>query len=325
MKQLCIILPFYNELEVLPETVTRLKAVLNETPYTYTLLFVDDGSLDEGASYIKHMTSEDDTIQLLQLSRNFGKESAVTAGLDHAHAEATIVMDVDLQDPPELIGQMMDTFYREQVDVVIMQRISREGETWWKRYSARLFYRLLYCLSPLKMPIDSGDFRLLSHNAVLAIRQLPERNRYMKGLMTWIGLKTTSLPYHRKQRVAGTTKWSQLQLIGLAFDAITSFTALPLRLSSILGLVCSLGSFVFGVVVVVRTLMFGKTLDEMNEMALLVSVVTWIGGLQLMAIGLLGEYIGKIYIESKARPVYMLRDPGLHKVSQKTCEKVASA
>jgi len=305
MKKLCIILPFYNEVDVLPLCLERLRHVLNETPYSYTLLFVDDGSLDDGATFIKEQSFTDSRIHLLRLSRNFGKEAAVTAALDHAQAEATILMDVDLQDPPELIPSMMETFYETHVDVVLMQRVSRSGESWWKRQSARLFYRVLYSLSPLEMPVDSGDFRLLSHKAVLALRQLREGNRYMKGLMTWIGLPSTSLPYHRESRIAGTTKWNQLQLIGLAVDAITSFTALPLRLSSIIGFGCALSALVFGGWIVIETLTTGVHVPGYASLA---AFVTWIGGLQLLAIGLLGEYVGKLYIESKKRPLYVLRD-----------------
>jgi glycosyltransferase involved in cell wall biosynthesis len=243
-------------------------------------------------------------VRLLRLSRNYGKEAAMTAGLDHASGDAVIILDADLQDPPELFPKMIEE-WRAGVDIVLMKRRSRAGEPWLKRAAASTFYRLLNQLSVYKIPADTGDFRLLSRRAVHAIRRLPERNRYMKGLFAWVGMPTVTLLYDREARAAGTTKWNYLRLVQLGIEGITSFSARPLRLATGLGLLTAIFGTLFGIWIVFKAMVFG---DPVQGYPSLMAMVTFLGGIQLITVGILGEYVGKTYIESKQRPIYLLRD-----------------
>lgn len=301
---LSIVIPLYNEHEVIALMYERLVAVLSSLGIRYEIVLVDDGSRDGTQHAIKRLASEHSTVTAVFLSRNFGKEAALTAGLEHAEGDAVIIMDADLQDPPELIPQMLSA-WREGADVVCMRRRSREGETWLKRSSAHLFYRLLNAISDVDIPPDTGDFRLLSRKAVYALRQLNERNRYMKGLFAWIGLPTTFIEYDRKPRAAGITKWDYLGLINLAFEGITSFSVAPLRLAMGAGLLTALFGILFTLWIVVKALVLG---DPVQGYPSLICMIAVLGGAQLLSIGLLGEYIGKTYYESKQRPVYLVRD-----------------
>ncbi|MBD9476246.1 glycosyltransferase family 2 protein [Achromobacter sp. ACM01] len=302
--QLSVIIPFLNEMEVLPACHERLRRVLKTLGLSYEIVFVDDGSSDGSAEYLQTLLREERGIKLVRLSRNFGKEAAMTAGIEHAAGAAVIMLDADLQDPPEAIPAMVRA-WKEGADVVSMRRRSRAGESVLKRFSAYAYYRLLSRLSKAAIPPDTGDFRLMSRRAVTALLQLPERCRYMKGLYAWVGMPTRIIDYDREPRAAGVTKWSYLALFRLAMEGITSFSTAPLRWATGLGAAAALGGAVFGAAIIFKTLMFG---DDVAGYPSLMAMMTFMGGVQLITIGLLGEYVGKTYMESKQRPVYLVRD-----------------
>ncbi|MBT8061994.1 MAG: glycosyltransferase family 2 protein [Xanthomonadales bacterium] len=305
-KQKCvsIVVPVYNEAEVLEETFERLRSVLRETGQRFEIVFVDDGSKDGSRELLESIQAAHPQVVVVLLSRNFGKEYALTAGLDFACGEAVIMIDADLQDPPELIPQMLDK-WQQGFDVVTMRRVKREGETVAKRSSAWLFYRLLNRISDVDIPPDTGDFRLLSARAVRAIRQMPERVRYMKGIFAWIGFEQTEITYERSSRAAGRTKWGYLRLFRLALDGITAFSTVPLRLASYLGFITAMLAFAYGVWTIIKTLVYG---DPVAGFPTLMTSMLFLGGVQLMAIGLLGEYLGRLFTESKNRPHYLVSE-----------------
>ncbi|ROT44275.1 glycosyltransferase family 2 protein [Pusillimonas sp. NJUB218] len=302
MTELSVVIPLYNEQEVITVMYERLTAVLTGLRVTYELVLVDDGSGDGTPAVMRRLANDDSAVTAVFLSRNFGKEAALTAGLAHAVGAAVVIMDADLQDPPELIPKMMQA-WNEGADVVCMRRSSRAGETWFKRRSAHHFYRVLNAVSDVEIPPDTGDFRLLSRKAIYALQQLNERNRYMKGLFAWIGLPTTVIEYDRMPRVAGTTKWNYASLFNLAFQGITSFSTAPLRLVVAGGLLTAFLGIIFALWIVAKTLVFG---DPVQGYPSLIAMITFLGGAQLLSIGLLGEYIGKTYYETKQRPVYLV-------------------
>lgn len=301
---LSVIVPVYNEQEVLPVFVPRLLAVLATLSLSYEVLFVDDGSKDASVSYLIEQSSRLPVIRVARLSRNFGKEAALTAGVDLARGTVAIIIDADLQDPPEEIPRMV-TAWREGADVVCMRRLDRAGETHLKKWSAHLFYRLLNRMSRFEIPEDTGDFRLMSRRALDALKQLPERQRYMKGLFAWVGFPTTVLFYARDARAAGLSKWNYFALLGLALEGITSFSITPLRWATAVGGMTALAGTLFGASIVIKTWIYG---DPVHGYPSLMAMLTFLGGVQLLSVGLLGEYVGKTYFETKQRPVYLLRD-----------------
>lgn len=298
-----VVVPVYNESEVLADTWSRLDSVLAGSGYPYEIIFVDDGSTDASPDLLAELHQGSPNVVVVQLSRNFGKEYALTAGLEHARGDAVVMIDADLQDPPELIPGMLDE-WRKGFDVVAMRRTSREGESVMKRSSAWLFYRLLNRISDVPIPPDTGDFRLLSRPALDAVRSLPERVRYMKGLFAWIGFRQKEMSYERASRAAGNTKWGYLRLLRLALDGITAFSTLPLRLATWIGFLTAIAAFFFGLWTIIKTLMFG---DPVAGFPTLMTSILFLGGIQLMAIGLLGEYLGRLFLESKQRPHYLVR------------------
>ncbi|MEC9359462.1 MAG: glycosyltransferase family 2 protein [Pseudomonadota bacterium] len=298
---LCVVVPVHNEIDVLPLFLERLGAVLTVLPVVPEILFVDDGSRDGSAAWIERAAVTDSRIGLLQLSRNFGKEAAMTAGLDHAEAEVVVVMDADLQDPPEELSRMLDAWFQGN-DVIVMKRRSRNGDGSGKRIAAAVYYRLLARVGEIPIPVDVGDFRLMSRRAVLALRSLPERNRYMKGLFAWIGMPQVQLEFERPARAAGNTRWPLMKLIGLAADGLTSFSVLPLRFAGIAGMLAACFALVMALVYAGKTVLFGDSVDGFPT--LIVSIF-FIGGLQLCGLGILGEYVGRIYTEVKQRPLYL--------------------
>ena len=302
--ELSVVIPMYNEHEVIPTMYERITTVMARLNAPYELVLVDDGSRDGTPNLIKALAERDKSVTAVFLSRNFGKEAALTAGLAHAAGAAVVIMDADLQDPPELIPQMMQE-WKKGADVVCMRRRSRRGESWFKRRSAHHFYRLLNAISDVDIPPDTGDFRLLSRKAVNALQQLNERNRYMKGLFAWIGLPTTIIEYDRLARVAGVTKWDYLSLFNLAFQGITSFSVAPLRVAMAGGAVTAFLGVLFTLWIVVKALVLG---DPVQGYPSLIAMITILGGAQLLSIGLVGEYVGKTYYETKQRPVYIVRD-----------------
>lgn len=304
MPKLSVVIPLYNEQEVITLMYERLTVVLTGLQVAYELVLVDDGSRDDTPAMMRRLAEDDAAVTAVLLSRNFGKEAALTAGLAHAVGAAVVIMDADLQDPPELIPKMVQA-WKQGADVVCMRRSSRAGETWFKRHSAHHFYRMLNAVSDVEIPPDTGDFRLLSRKAIHALQQLNERNRYMKGLFAWIGLPTTVIEYDRMPRVAGTTKWNYVRLFSLAFQGITSFSTAPLRLVIAGGLLTAFLGIVFALWIVAKALFFGEPVQGYPS---LISMITFLGGAQLLSIGLLGEYIGKTYYETKQRPVYLVHD-----------------
>lgn len=299
--EISVVVPIYNEEHVLEIFHRRLIAVLDPA-FDYELVYVNDGSSDATASILASLRHTNSHIAVVELSRNFGKEVALTAGLDHARGAAAIVMDADLQDPPELIPQLIDR-WREGYDVVYAQRVQRDGETWLKRVSASLFYRAMERSTRIAIPRDVGDYRLLSRRAIDAVGSLRERHRFMKGLFAWIGFKQVAVPFVRAPRHSGNSKWSYGELWGLAVEGFTSFTIAPLRAASFAGFAIAMLSFIYAAIVVFKTLVYGNPVDGYPS---LMVVVLFLGGMQLMSLGLIGEYLGRMFNEAKRRPLYLV-------------------
>ncbi|CCG93737.1 prophage-derived bactoprenol glucosyl transferase(2.4.1.-) [Marinobacter nauticus ATCC 49840] len=289
---------------MLPALLARLWTTGQKLDGSFELLFVDDGSRDDSVAILMAARQRQPEIRVLQLSRNFGKEAAVSAGLEHARGEAVVLMDADLQDPPELIPDMLAE-WRKGADVVLMKRRSRAGESWLKRITASLFYRLINRISDSPIPVDTGDFRLMSRRTVEALNRLPERNRYLKGMFAWVGMPTVTLEFDRDPRIAGSTKWNYLKLVHLAMEGITSFSTRPLRLALVLGLLAAGAGGTVGLWEVIRALAFGISTPGY---ASLIAMITFLSGVQLLCVGLLGEYIGRIYMETKQRPVFIVAE-----------------
>lgn len=297
-----IVVPCYNESDGLYPFHARLKAALRRQALAVEIIYVDDGSVDDTSDVIDTLRSSDKHVGTIELSRNFGKEAAVTAGIDHASGDAVIVIDADLQDPPECIPDMVDA-WRSGYDVVAMKRGDRSTDSLFKRLSARCFYRILSTLSDVRIPENVGDFRLLSRRAVDAVKAMPERNRYMKGLFAWVGFRTIEIEYKRDPRFVGESKWPLFKLVGLALDGITSFSIAPLRLASMAGGLVAMCALLYGASMLIKTLLFG---DSVAGFPTLIVMISFLGGAQLMAIGLLGEYVGRLLVESKQRPLYFV-------------------
>ncbi|HEX7815127.1 glycosyltransferase family 2 protein [Dyella sp.] len=302
MQKLVVVVPAYNEAAVIGAFHARLAAALAPLSLACSVLYVDDGSADDTWSLITALGSPGLPVRGIRLSRNFGKEAALTAGLDLADGEAVVVIDADLQDPPELIGQLVEQ-WQAGYDVVYATRTVREGETRFKRFTAATFYRGMEKLSDTPIPRDTGDFRLLSRRALDALRQLRERQRFMKGLFAWIGYRQTAVHYHREPRQAGTTKWNYWRLLQLAIEGITSFSSAPLRLATWVGLMSSGMAFLYGTWVLVKAICYG---DPVRGYPTLMLVILFLGGVQLLALGVIGEYLGRNYTESKQRPLYFI-------------------
>lgn len=302
MTELAVVVPAYNEADGLPEFHRRLRAVLAGLGMSWSVLYVDDGSRDGTWDVIGELATADRQVRALRLSRNFGKEAALTAGLDHCDAEAVVVIDADLQDPPELIPQLVEA-WREGHDVAYATRDARDGEGRVKRLTAAAFYHTLERMSDIPIPRDTGDFRLMSRRAVYALRQLRERQRFMKGLFAWIGYAQTAVHYRRQPRARGRSKWNYWRLWNLAVDGITSFSTVPLKLATWLGIATSGLAFAYGVYVFVKALFWG---DPVRGYPSLMLVILLLGGVQLLALGVIGEYIGRLYAESKQRPLYLV-------------------
>ena len=300
--QLSIVIPVYNEIESLPALISSLTRVMDSTRYTYEIVFVDDGSTDGTPELLKQTAAQNDNVKVLFFSRNFGHQAAITAGLDFASGDAAAVMDADLQDPPELLPEMLNLI-GQGYDVVSAQRLSRSGEGKLKLATAKMFYWLMRKMVDERLQPEVGDFRLFSRRAILAIRELREQHRFMRGMVAWLGLREVILPYDRKPRVAGTTKYPMWKMLRFAWTAISSFSALPLRLSVFLGLfvaACGVGYAVYSV--------FAATVLKITVpgWTSLVCLNIIFSGATLIAIGLVGEYVARIYEEAKGRPLYIV-------------------
>lgn len=270
--------------------------------YRFEFLFVNDGSRDKSLEIIKDMKKSDNRVAYIDLSRNYGKEVAMIAGLDHVDSDATIVIDADLQDPPELITEMI-RHWEDGYDDVYARRTERAGESWLRRKTSSVFYRVLQHSTEIPIQRDAGDFRLLDKKCVMAIRQFRERERYTKGIFSWIGYRKKEITYVRQPRVSGKSKWSYLKLVNLAINGIISFTTAPLRASTIIGLVVSLIAFIYILFLVIRTMLFGVDVAGYPS---IMAVVLFLGGVQLISLGIIGEYISRIYNETKQRPLYLV-------------------
>lgn len=299
---LSVVIPVFNEAVVLPLLNARLAQVLRALDCSTEVIYVDDGSSDATPAVLHALRLEHPGVGVITLSRNFGKELALSAGLGACNGDAVIVIDADLQDPPELIPQMLDA-HREGFDVVNMRRRSRAGETWLKKLTAHLFYRLLNRLSDVPIPADVGDFRLLSRRAVLAINAMPERNRYMKGLFAWVGYRQTTLDYDRAPRAAGVARQHYGRLLGLAVEGITSFSVVPLRLALVTGFVAGAAALALTVFYGAKALLFG---DAVAGFPTLIVAILTLGGFNLIGLGVLGEYLGRLFMETKRRPLYLV-------------------
>ena len=301
---LTIVIAAYNEQSALPVMHARLARVLDGLDLDGRVLYVDDGSRDRTWDVLRDIAAGDPRVSLLRLARNFGKELALTAGLDQVHTDAAMVLDADGQDPPELIPAFVAK-WREGYDVVYGTRTRRDGETWLKKFTAAGFYRVMRWLSQTDIPRDTGDFRLMSRRVLDALRQLRERQRFMKGLFTWVGFRQVTLPYDREARLAGDTKFNYWRLWNLALEGITSFSTVPLRLATYVGVLTALVAFGWGLWIIARTVVWG---DPVQGWPSLMTVVLFLGGLQLVALGIVGEYLGRMYVESKQRPLYLVSE-----------------
>ncbi len=302
MSKLCVVVPAYNEGESLREFHARLAAVFDKLDLQCEALYVDDGSRDDTYAVMCSLREADARVTTLKLSRNFGKELALTAGLDAADADAIVVIDADLQDPPELIPTFLD-HWRAGFDVVYGTRSTRAGETELKKFTSAAFYRVMERMSSTPVPRDTGDFRLMSRRALEALKRLRERQRFMKGLFTWVGFKQKSVVYERDARYAGVSKFNYWRLWNFALEGITSFSTAPLKLATYVGLGTAALAFVYAVWVFGKALAFG---DRVQGYPTLMLVILFLGGVQLMALGMIGEYLGRMYIETKQRPLYLI-------------------
>lgn len=301
--ELTVVIPAFNEEENLKPIVERLVSALENEVEGLEIIFVDDGSIDKTWAGVSDLAEADPRVRGLRFARNFGHQAAVTAGVDAARGRAVVLIDADLQDPPEVIPEMIAK-WREGFEVVYAQRETREGETLFKKGTAALFYRLLHRVTDVDIPVDTGDFRLMGPRALEAFRALPERNRFIRGLVSWIGFRQTAVRYHREARHAGETKYPFRKMLRFALDALTSFSFLPLRVSTFLGFVASAFSFLYILVVLVLK---AVGISWSGYTSLMASIL-FLGGVQLIMIGVLGEYIARIFDEVKRRPLYLVGD-----------------
>jgi dolichol-phosphate mannosyltransferase len=302
---LSVVIPCYNEEAVIVETHRRLTHTLGTLSLDeFELLYVDDGSRDGTPMILRGLQAADPRVRVLRFSRNFGHQTAVSAGLEHARGDAVVLIDADLQDPPEVIGEMLER-WREGYDVAYGRRLERAGETAFKRGTAKAFYRLLNRLSDTEIPLDVGDFRLMDRKVVDALVAMPERARFIRGMVSWVGFRQVAVPYGRAERVAGETKYPLFKMLRLAVDGVTSFSTAPLRLASYVGVASSVVALV-GIVYALATRLL--TDRWVPGWAALFVAVLFVGGVQLLGLGIIGEYVGRVYDEAKGRPLYLLSE-----------------
>lgn len=313
-----IIVPMYNEEEVIGHTYERLAAVMERTGEPYELIFVNDGSRDRTAELVSMICQADPQVRLVDFSRNFGHQVAVSAGMDYAQGDAVVIIDADLQDPPEVILDMIDK-WKEGYEVVYGQRLKRKGETPFKKLTALAFYRILRSMTNVDIPVDTGDFRLIDRKVCDVLKGLKEKNRFVRGLVSWVGFRQTSVEYVREERFAGETKYPFRKMVRFALDGITSFSYKPLKLASYLGFLLSIGGFIYLMVVIWQRLFTDTTQEGWTT---IVALNLLFNGIILIILGVIGEYIGRIYDESKNRPLYIVRDVhGLPKSGERDADK----
>ncbi len=301
-EMISVVAPAYNEGDNIALFYETVRDVLEGISENWEIVCVNDGSKDDTLEKLLSLHEQDKRLKVVNLSRNFGKEIALTAGLDYAKGAAVVPIDTDLQDPPELIADMVK-LWKEGYDVVYATRVERDGESFVKKMTASMFYRVIEKISKIQIPRDTGDYRLIDRKVLDELKKLRETHRFMKGLFSWVGYKQISLPYHRKPRNAGTTSFNYWKLWNFAIEGITSFSIAPLQLAMYLGVVVSLFAFVYAIMIIGKTLLFG--VDVPGYPSIMVSIL-FFGGVQLISIGILGEYIGRIYNEVKQRPLYLV-------------------
>ncbi len=299
-----IIAPIYNEIENLPELYRRVKEVMDSSGESWELILVDDGSTDGSTGKIRELAETDKTVRPVIFARNFGHQVAITAGWDYARGDAVVIIDADLQDPPEVILELAKK-WREGYEVVYAVRAEREGESWFKKFTAAAFYRLIYSITDVKIPVDTGDFRLMDRKVVNVLKQMKERHRFPRGMSAWVGFRQIGVEYKRAARVAGVTKYPFSKMLKLALNAITGFSYFPLQVATYFGF-ASAGVSILAIPVVAILRLAGSHFFE-GQTTTLVSVL-FLGGVQLISLGILGEYIGRLYDEAKGRPLYIVSE-----------------
>jgi len=301
---LSIVVPCYNEEAVIAEFHRRVVAALAAIELDLEIIYTDDGSLDQTANILRELQQEDRRVRVVSLSRNFGHQLAVTAGLEHARGDAVVIIDADLQDPPEVIPEMIQR-WRDGYQVVYGLRVKRAGETTFKRWSAKLFYRLLNRLSEIEIPPDVGDFRLLDRQVVDVLLAMPERDRFLRGMISWVGFRQVAVIYDREPRRAGTSKYPLVKMLGFALDSVISFSFAPLRLAIWVGFGAIAASFA-GIIYALVIRLY--TTEWVRGWASIFTAILFLGGIQLITLGIVGEYVGRIYAEVKMRPLYVVRE-----------------
>lgn len=301
-KLLSIIVPVYNEQEVIDETFRRLSAVFKDYFMDVEYIFINDGSRDNTYFKLGEIAKSSPEVRIINFARNFGHQIAITAGMDYANGDAVVIIDADLQDPPEVILEMVKK-WQEGYEVVYGKRLKREGETFFKKFTAKMFYRFLDSMTDVKLPVDVGDFRLIDRKVCDAMKSLPERSRYVRGLVSWVGFKQTSVEYRREKRFAGETKYPLKKMIKLAGDGIFSFSYKPLKLATFVGMLVSALSFIYLIIVLIQKFL---NPNIASGWASSMAVSLFFNGIMLIVIGIMGEYVGRIYEEVKARPLYIV-------------------
>lgn len=300
-----VVVPVYNEEEVINVTYKRLKDVMDGLDITYEIIFVNDGSRDRTRELAMEICKNDKNIKFIDFSRNFGHQTAITAGMDYASGDAVVVIDADLQDPPEVIPEMLEK-WREGYDVVYGQRVKRQGETFFKKVTAKIFYRTLNRLTDVEIPVDTGDFRLIDRKVCDALKKVDEKNRYIRGIISWLGFKSIAVPFVRQKRFAGTTKYPLKKMLKFASDAIISFSHKPLKLATYFGFFLSFASFAYLIVTIILKVF--SIIQTVPGWASIVAINLFFNGIILLILGIIGEYIGRIYDEAKNRPLYVIRE-----------------
>lgn len=311
MKKVSLLIPAYNEEETIPLLYNELNNVIdNISGYEFEILIINDGSSDNTLNILRNLQQRDSRINYISFSRNFGKETAMAAGFDYVTGDAAVILDADLQDPPELIKEMI-MYWEEGYDDVYAKRRSREGETWFKKFTSATFYKLLQKMTKISIQEDTGDFRLLDRRAIESLKKLREKQRYTKGMFSWIGFNKKEILFDRKPRAAGKTKWNYLKLFNLALEGVTSFTTSPLRISTILGILVSIFSMVYMFIVLIKSLIWK---DPVKGYPSMMVTILFLGGVQLVSLGIIGEYVGRIFNETKYRPLYIIDEHNNEKI-----------
>ncbi len=300
-----VVIPVYNEEEVVNECYSRIKKVMDSTNEKYEIIFVNDGSKDNTRQMLKEICRVDGNVKLIDFSRNFGHQSAITAGMNYSIGQAVVVIDADLQDPPEVILKMLEK-WREGYQVVYGKRLKREGESIFKKATAKVFYRILARLTEFDIPVDAGDFRLIDRKVCDALNKMDEKNRYVRGIISWLGFNTTYVEFVREKRYAGKTKYPLRKMLKFATDAVVSFSYKPLRITSYLGIALSGVSFIYLIIAVFLKLF--NVIDTVQGWMSIVAISLFFNGIVLLVLGIMGEYIGRIYDEVKARPLYVVNE-----------------